>query len=218
MSTLATLGLRTTTFVFGVDHFGKDVETGTRGSSAKEAAADVVFALLGKKDVTGTVTNPRLALRKRRTGANGIEFGFRVTVVDLGVDQHGEKMTSIVIDWSSPGATYQSSMDWWKSKPAARTLREALACAIHDHSVEFKPSNYDTSVKAVSHEFVRKKFHEFHSTPAEEDPIERRKLVGQTFRRFFKEAQERKLIETEDDGTVVMVWEPRRFGENNDAS
>ena len=34
-------------FVLAVDHFGKVVETGTRGSSAKESFADIVLALLG---------------------------------------------------------------------------------------------------------------------------------------------------------------------------
>src|SRR5262249_53332146 len=36
--------------VLGVDHFGKAADTGTRGTSAKEAAADVILALLGNKD------------------------------------------------------------------------------------------------------------------------------------------------------------------------
>jgi Bifunctional DNA primase/polymerase, N-terminal/AAA domain/Primase C terminal 2 (PriCT-2) len=214
MSTLAALGRRTTTFVFGIDHFGKDVETGTRGSSAKEAAADVVLALLGKKDVTGMVSNPRLALRKRRSGANGLEFNFRVATVDLGVDQYGERMTSIVVDWLS-GATHQSREDWWNSKPAARTLREALGSALHDHGIEFRPRNYVTpvTVKAVSNKIVRKKFHEFYPPPAEEDPQKRRKKVWQTFDRAFKEAQEHKLIEAQEEGDEVMVWESRQFGE-----
>ena len=37
-------------FVVGVDHFGKDAETGTRGSSAKEGRADTVLASLADRD------------------------------------------------------------------------------------------------------------------------------------------------------------------------
>src|SRR5215470_1463529 len=48
--TLAELTKATGAFVLGVDHFGKAVETGTRGSSAKEDAADVVLALLGDRN------------------------------------------------------------------------------------------------------------------------------------------------------------------------
>src|SRR5262249_25011951 len=66
----------TGTFVLGVDHFGKAVEIGTRGSSAKEGAADVVLALLGDRNVAGKVTNTRLALRKRRSGPSDEEFQF----------------------------------------------------------------------------------------------------------------------------------------------
>src|SRR6516162_3778705 len=34
-------------FVFVIDHYGKDVNVGTRGSSVKEGDADVIFACLG---------------------------------------------------------------------------------------------------------------------------------------------------------------------------
>ena len=73
MNTLKEVAKRMHCFVFGVDHFGKAVETGTRGTSAKEGSADVVIAMLGDKSVGGEVTNTRLALRKRRGGANGEE-------------------------------------------------------------------------------------------------------------------------------------------------
>src|SRR5262249_44823611 len=68
MSTLAELAKATGTCVLGIDHFGKTIETGTRGTSAKEGAADVVLALLGERSVAGKVTDTRLALRKRRGG------------------------------------------------------------------------------------------------------------------------------------------------------
>ena len=73
MNTLRQVAGRGGCFVLAVDHFGKAIETGTRGSSAKEGSADVVLALLGDKSVSGEVTNTRLALRKRRGGANGQE-------------------------------------------------------------------------------------------------------------------------------------------------
>jgi RecA-family ATPase len=73
MNTLKAVARRMHCFVFGVDHFAKDVHTGTRGTSAKESSADVVIAMLGDKAVSGEVTNTRLALRKRRGGPNGEE-------------------------------------------------------------------------------------------------------------------------------------------------
>jgi len=68
MDVLTELSKRTGAFVLACDHFGKAVETGTRGSSAKEAAADVVIACLGEKSLEGSVTNTRVAIRKLRGG------------------------------------------------------------------------------------------------------------------------------------------------------
>jgi len=76
MDTMMKIGREVGCFVFGIDQFGKDANVGTRGSSAKEAAADVILATLGDKSEGGKVSNCRLALRKRRGGPNGEEFPF----------------------------------------------------------------------------------------------------------------------------------------------
>lgn len=91
---LAEASRETGALFLGVDHFGKAADTGTRGSSAKEADCDAVLALLGEKGIGGEVTNPRLAIRKRRSGANGVEIPFRPKVVQAGEDE-----TTLVIDW-----------------------------------------------------------------------------------------------------------------------
>jgi hypothetical protein len=62
MATLGEISRATGTFVLGIDHFGKAVETGTRGTSAKEAAADVVLALLANKSLSGEVTATRRSI------------------------------------------------------------------------------------------------------------------------------------------------------------
>jgi hypothetical protein len=83
MNTLKAVASRMGCFVFGIDHFGKQVETGTRGTSAKEGSADVVIAMLGDRSASGEVTNTRLALRKRRGGPNGEEHPFTARKVDM---------------------------------------------------------------------------------------------------------------------------------------
>jgi hypothetical protein len=60
MNVLNELSKRTGALVIACDHFGKAVETGTRGTSAKEAAADCVIACLGEKNTAGHVTNTRI--------------------------------------------------------------------------------------------------------------------------------------------------------------
>lgn len=91
---LAEASRETGALFLGVDHFGKAAETGTRGSSAKEGDCDAVLALLGDKNISGEVTNPRLAVRKRKSGPNGVEIPFRPKIVQAGEDE-----TTLVIDW-----------------------------------------------------------------------------------------------------------------------
>ena len=68
----------------GIDHFGKVVETGTRGSSAKEGAADTVIAMLADRELGGGVRNTRLAVRKQRDGVCGFEIPFTARMVETG--------------------------------------------------------------------------------------------------------------------------------------
>jgi len=71
MNVMKELGQQLNCFVLGVDHYGKDVAAGARGSSAKEASADLVLACLGDREQSGSVTNTRLAVRKCRGGPQG---------------------------------------------------------------------------------------------------------------------------------------------------
>ena len=101
MNRLAELSRQTGAFVLAVDHFGKAVETGTRGSSAKEAAADVVLALLADREINGTVSNLRMALRKLRGGKVGTETPFDLRVVNMGFE------TTCVVEWMADRAPPQ---------------------------------------------------------------------------------------------------------------
>ncbi len=78
-------------FVLGVDHFGKNMEAGTRGASSKESAGDLVLACLGDKSLSGSVSNTRLAVRKHRGGQQGREHPFTLRVVEAPEpDEDGE--------------------------------------------------------------------------------------------------------------------------------
>ena len=97
-------------FVLGVDHFGKSVEAGTRGASSKEASADLVLACLGDKALGGSVINTRLAVRKNRGGQQGREHPFTLRVVEAPeLDEDGEPITTMVVDWLPPGAASQQA-------------------------------------------------------------------------------------------------------------
>ena len=92
-------------FVLGIDHFGKNLEAGTRGASSKESSADLVLACLGNKELSGSVSKTRLAVRKNRSGRQGQEFPFVLRLVEASEkDEDGDPITTMVIDWLPAGA------------------------------------------------------------------------------------------------------------------
>ena len=58
MNVLRALAQMMNCFVLAIDHYGKNIEAGTRGASSKEASADLVLACLGTKSLSGPSTTP----------------------------------------------------------------------------------------------------------------------------------------------------------------
>ena len=82
MNVLKALAQKLSCFTLGVDHFGKNINTGTRGGSSKEGSGDLVLACLGDRELNGRVINTRLAVRKCRGGPQGQEFYFTARKVE----------------------------------------------------------------------------------------------------------------------------------------
>jgi hypothetical protein len=99
MSVMKLISKRTGAFVFPVDHYGKNEGSGTRGSSAKESAADVVLAALGDRQDSGEVKNRRLATRKVRGVRAGEEYPFELPVHVVGQDDKGRDITTCTVRW-----------------------------------------------------------------------------------------------------------------------
>ena len=133
MTALRITSQRTGALVVGIDHFGKVVETGTRGSSAKEGAADVVIALLADRELSGGVKNTRLALRKLRESVSGFEIPFTARMVETGKDDDGDPITAPVIDWQSTQQTTQGDARW---TPSMQLLRRVLMTTLVDSGQE----------------------------------------------------------------------------------
>ena len=202
MSTMAELSKATGAFVLGVDHFGKSVETGTRGTSAKEGAADVVLALLGERTVAGAVTDTRLALRKRRSGQNGEEFSFTIRVVELGTDRFGEPVTTLTIDWAPQGAkTTIKSKPWSKS---LRLLQRTLLTALAELGSQQRPFADGPIVCAVDLEAVRSEFYK--SYPADGAEKQKQAARRQAFNRAIRDAQAGNLIAIRAVDGVTLIW------------
>ena len=206
MNALKQVAKRMGCFVFGVDHFGKSTETGTRGTSAKEGSADVVLAMLGDKSVSGEVANTRLALRKRRGGPNGEEHPFTVRVKPMGLDAFGKPMSTLVLDWgpteaTQPAADTKDKQRWTK---ATRRLRQVLMTILADHGREHQPYADGPTVRACDLELVRHEFYRQH--PADGDEKQKTETRRQAFYRAIKAAQEASLIAVRELNGVQLVW------------
>jgi len=208
MRTLAGLSRNAGCFVLGIDHFGKDVNVGTRGTSAKEGAAEVVFAMLGEKTVTGEITNTRLALRKRRGGASGQEFPFQTRLIDMGSDQYGQPITTLVLDWSDTVAPQKAAKDnnWGRSK-GVRLLRRIIMSMLVDQGVSLTPWADGPTVRALKLEAVKTEFLKSYYTEGETDAAKKRaKRVA--FERAVRAAgsDEKGVIVTREIEAIEYVW------------
>jgi hypothetical protein len=135
-------------FVLGVDHFGKDAQAGTRGAFAKESSGDVVLACLGNKELSGAVTNTRLAVRKNRGGQQGREYPFMLRIVEAPEpDEDGEPITTMVVDWLPPAAGPTSGAppppDPWlegcrqeEQRVGMSRFKRVLMAALAEHGVD----------------------------------------------------------------------------------
>jgi hypothetical protein len=206
MKALATASVETGALFLAVDHFGKDVTTGTRGSSSKEDDADVVLALLGTKDQTGAVTNTRLCARKRRSGPSGEEFPFRTRVEDMGADETGLAITTLTIEWlpqaeGGLGRVKPKAEAWSKS---LRLLRQTLMNVLVDQGTEMRPFLDGPMMRPVDLEILRAEFYK--SYPADGDPKAKQEVRRKAFGRAIKDAQAKSLIGVRDIDARTYVW------------
>ncbi len=205
MNLFTELSRRSGALVLGVDHFGKAVETGTRGTSAKESAADVVLALLGSKEITGAMANTKLAVRKVRDGETGREIAFTARIADLGLDAHGKPRTAPVIDWKLEDAEFASKAraEGWP-KPLHLLRRALMATLANGEARDMNPKPGGASVRAIDIEVVREEFDAIY--PAEGDEKKKKDTRRMAWRRMILSAQEKELIGVREVGGTTLVW------------
>jgi hypothetical protein len=203
MNVLTTLAQKFQLLVLCVDHFGKDAATGTRNSSVKEATAEAVLATLGDRDVTGNVTNPRLALRKVRGAAGGQQISFNKRVVTLRDHQSANEYTTLVIDWASgfgePAEANAKKARWPKS---LTIFKRALDAALCQFGQRIRPYTEGPEVLAVKRETVRQEFFGTYTADTQ-------KAKGEAFRRCERDAIARDMIASRtvgSDATSTIFW------------
>ena len=198
MSTLQLVADELGCFVLAIDHFGKDPHTGTRGSSAKEAAADIVLATLADRNTNGGTANHRVVIRKSRCAPAGGEFAFRPRIIDMGPDEAGRSITSVVLDWDA--AEMPSPLKVQKPpKPSLRLFLRILDTFLADSGTDIIPFAGGPSVKAVDVEAVREEFRRQNPDVAE-------KSKDRAWQRAINLAIAENIVASREFSNVQWLW------------
>jgi hypothetical protein len=192
-------------FVLGVDHFGKNIDTGTRGGSSKEGSADLVLACLGERELSGRVVNLRLAIRKCRGGPAGQEFPFSVREVQ---DPNQADESTLVIQWEAAAHNAaQPQRDLWAESRRTET-RQAMLLLKRVIMAKLAAAGIDLpgepTVRGIDREIVRQAFYE--QSPADGTEKEKRDVRYRRFTRAIERALEKQLIAIREIGTTTYLW------------
>jgi hypothetical protein len=206
MDALGALSRATGAFVIGVDHFGKDVQTGTRGSSAKESSADVVLAMLATRSEAGEISNTRMAVRKVRGARVGYEIPYALDEVTVGEDDEGDPITTCVVAWQDSRAEAAAATVKDKWPVSLKVLRAAIVNALVDNGKDMHPYGAEgPMVKALPLDAVRKEFSA--SYPADgETEAARKEAKKRAFNRAVKTAQGKALVQMREVMGVDHIW------------
>ena len=200
MAVLRSLSQRTGALVMGVDHFGKVIETGTRGSSAKEGAADVVIVLLADRELSGGVKNTRLAVRKQRDGMSGLEMPFTVKAAETGTDED-EPITAPVINWQEAEKPAQGDGRW---TPSMQLLRRILMTTLADTGKNVRPFPNGPLVCACDIEMVRTEF--YRQYPADGTDKQKNEARRKAFTRSLNTSVSRAVITVREVDGAQLIW------------
>ena len=206
MNAMEALSRQTGAFVLGVDHFGKTTETGTRGSSAKEAAADAVLAVLANRDEGGAISNTRMAIRKVRGARCGYEIPFDLEVITVGENYDREPISTCVVNWQTDrtSAAVAASKEHWPT--SSKVFRQALLTSLAEQGIRAWPfGNEAAEVRAVPLQVVRTAF--FAIYPADgDDEAKRAEAKRKAFKRAVETCLGRSLIGSVAPNGVDHLW------------
>jgi AAA domain len=195
-------------FVLGVDHFGKDVHSGTRGGSSKESSGDLVLACLGERELSGRMVNTRLVIRKCRGGRTGEEYFFGVREVQLPeLDDDGEPVTTLVIKWGAQPQSTTSTKDPWQDDRKTETrqsmllLKRVLMAKLAECGCELP---LEPPARGIDREIVRTEF--YATTPADGSEIQKQDTRRKRFTRALERAHEKQLIGIREIDGTTYLW------------
>jgi hypothetical protein len=198
MNHLADVSKATGAFVLAVDHFGKDISAGTRGSVVKEASADVIFATLGERDEeANAVLDLRLKVRKERSAPEGVQYPFEARTVDMGHDADYLPLTSRVINWNVVRVK--------REKPKKKTLAETVLVETIAQANRTRLAVNGVQVEAMREEELQDAYREVYR---QYKPDAGSDAIGEARRRALRDMQEKGEIAHGTVEGVVYWWFP----------
>lgn len=189
-------------FVLGIDHFGKDISLGTKGTIQKESAVDTVIALLGDRDVGGEVKNTRLAVRKQRNGESGQEVPFTPKKAERGTDEDGDAVYDLYIEWGTSGSSAADADATWP--PSTRLLKRVLGTVLATVGRNIDPFIDGPTVVACDLEALRAEFFKQYVPRASSVNVQDAKRKA--FDRSILTAQNNGLIGSREITGTQWVW------------
>ena len=183
-----------------VHHCGYD-DTRPRGHSSLPGAVDAQLAVTRIEEIV-TVT-----VEMMRDGPEDTQVVSEAEVIEVGQDQNGKTLTSLVIVPSDVEAAAKEQRGWPRGLTVFHT---ALKSALVANGETFQPEAGVLPVKAVEQSWVRDRFYANYAE-GEEDSGRRTAKLRQAFNRALAEAQQRGIARFVRTATgQSMLWLPTR--------
>ncbi len=194
MDVLHKLAHTTGALVVAIDHYGKSMNAGTRGSNAKESSADAVLALekAGNQHV--------MTVRKLRSGPTGAKFRYSLEPVSFGVDVDGDEITTCIVKFSF-NQVFNAAIDAWKG---LQDLKQALGTALGPAGKKTVLDNNGRHFEAAPLETVRQEFYKTYR--AKGDQAKQNETRRKAFNRQLRRGRDASLICTRDIRGEDFVW------------
>jgi hypothetical protein len=119
---------------------------------------DTVLAAKGDRDEeTNKVEASRLVVHKLRDGENGAVFPFAGKPVPMGVDEYGDPVSTLVIDWDVEASAPRASRPSTKGKSRSRRLMDEVLAEVLAEAGEIEV-NGSGRVRAARREELGRRF------------------------------------------------------------
>jgi hypothetical protein len=182
-----------------IDHLGKDLTKGTRGSTAKEASADVVLRITGNVSEEGIVSNCAMTVSKLRGGGSyGRKFPFTLRSVRL-PPRNGRRDEGVTVRWDTSGVPVAGQNK--RHGHLMKAIDEAIA-----QKYQWVRLGRNLNFKAADSQLIWDNF-KLSAAATAETGAAREDSIRKNFNRAMKDSSESGLIgqKTLADKSVV-VW------------